>query len=454
MKNSFAIIFSVAIATFLFLIGQNDVDALSYNGSAVFSAPVIYTTGWSILVSPDFSYDNGADRPMYRLPYNPSNYIVPQGSLGCVKIWTWTNDWVIYQDFIRKNEYTSTNDFTQYSGISISLRSDVWSGQVKVDSTIYEAWVLVESGSLFWYDRFSVTPWLAPTDLVICLSSRYNVAIPPISRVFLQSWKWAVFISENWKSYFWDNDYTSENGWAWKIMSRNTFGWYISTHPSNVPKWPIAWGTTMWYYPWSGDSDFPSRDFLLLRAWSTWINTYASTYFWATDSVYFWSGYVDPWFSTGSTGTWGTSIDYFADCTSFLDVWCYIQAFYHSIKDSIYSFFASIFPSVSFSGSSSTCASGATSWFWSWIVSVPYFQKVLNMFSLIIPFPPAEWEYYCSYSNAYSPMTYRRQSNWLVFWASNTNIPDSPNWFDLFIILILSIASFGYIYSLSHIKHD
>jgi len=146
-------------------------------------------------------------------------------------------------------------------------------------------------------------------------------------------------------------------------------------------------------------------------------------------------------------------IDYYANCDSiFTDVWCYIKWFWDMIVDKITWFISWFFPDIEWTGNGSSCitfsgstASGVVSPI-SYTWSSKYIQNVVNMISLMLPFPPAEWADICLiwwsgiWSNIYSDA-----DDWVVqieYWKWITDemrIPSFWNYtvFDLWIFVIV-----------------
>lgn len=125
----------------------------------------------------------------------------------------------------------------------------------------------------------------------------------------------------------------------------------------------------------------------------------------------------------------------------------------------VYDFFVGLIPDISYSGVSSTCLSenwtGSTVGFGSGITSISYFQKVVNLFTLMVPIPPQEWGDICTFSHGQVEIEYRRAStnSGQIFWATRSNTPDTFNGFDQIFILIFAFCTAAYVYLLNHKPH-
>lgn len=158
------------------------------------------------------------------------------------------------------------------------------------------------------------------------------------------------------------------------------------------------------------------------------------------------------WWSGSNTGT-GDTVDYFADCTSFLDdVWCYVVGFYDSIVAKISDWIKSLFPDVSFSGSFDSCGSGSTI-----SSSGTFMQRLWNVIAIVNPIPPDDgdvicilwWSWQIDY-HAFIPEEnfFEHYIPWVVpELERSTRIVWDQTIFDIMIIMVMTLIIF-------YKKHD
>lgn len=337
------------------------------------------------------------------------------------------------------------------------------------DAKLYLTWWYVyltiqkpDSSYATWYITPNISSlnswWSFPSDFVFC-SIIDTIQIFPGAPAWIETWR-----------YIFSYQYWLYNSWSLILNDKLVFTWSSQYWLKTNTDWDLWWITRWWAwrspYPWTyiftwypfytsftGGQyrDVSVQRQAILSQFLTWITETFHDVKYPLWFVY-WSTWVQ-WIDVISPTTW-TWTDFFANCTSFIDVWCYISGFFRGIISTISWYFSSFFPSVSFSGQSSTCLSGSTAGFWSGIVSISYFQKVVNLFVLLVPIPPPEWWTLCTFSVWQVQMRYRRSSNGMIVGATTTNIPDTFNWWDRFLILLFSLCAVAYIYSVSHIKHD
>lgn len=117
---------------------------------------------------------------------------------------------------------------------------------------------------------------------------------------------------------------------------------------------------------------------------------------------YFWA----IWYYSWSWGTWSTTTDYFADCTSFLDVGCYVAWAYNGIVDKAATFRDSVFSwllglldpfrvNISWNQPLDTCGVGIGTWSTSgsWVGVI---QRMTNVLHVLNPMAPSEWSSICT----------------------------------------------------------
>lgn len=195
---------------------------------------------------------------------------------------------------------------------------------------------------------------------------------------------------------------------------------------SSIRSW--AWQDP---YPWAYNFiDFlayPSYD---ATAWKEkWAERqkYLSSFLTWTTEIYNDIRYPAWWFY-GSTGyidlqlpnTWGeTPIDYFEECISFLDVWCYLEWVWNAFKDWILPDY-----SINWNGETFNCVMWWTGGIYSWSTagnqSISLVQRFANIVSIVNPLPPPEWSEVCLFS---------WEKETVDYWNGWVNI------FDMFLVL-------------------
>lgn len=122
------------------------------------------------------------------------------------------------------------------------------------------------------------------------------------------------------------------------------------------------------------------QDFMI----STGSTAYVS---WNTLPIWFNSTWSLSSFENTGEGTGST--DYYEDCTSFVDVWCYVKWFWNFLYWSITWFFDSFLPDISFSGSFDSCGTYDSN-------TGSIMQKFANVIAIVNPIPIEDWWSVCT----------------------------------------------------------
>lgn len=199
--------------------------------------------------------------------------------------------------------------------------------------------------------------------------------------------------------------------------------------------WYLSWVVYYKQYQYNTDSNLAiALDFLTNASTWSYQTLYPSMpeYLGSTWTIFIPS-------QAGSWSTWSWFSDYFdySSCTSFLDVWCYIQQTMYWL----WWFISSLFPDISFSWSSQTCMSwstGATSTI-SW--SVSYVQKLVNFAMIIIPVAPPNWTIVCTIW--WFTWTVSYQS--LIPSQYRHNMPNNLSIVDILLMSLIAFALFDFI---------
>lgn len=322
---------------------------------------------------------------------------------------------------------------------------------------------LFQSGSQIWMDVW-FSPSIEKVKLADFVSSTTTVSDNhPEHNVFCAVP--SFIIKKN--SLFWDGRY---------LYGVSTFHYYkdiVSANYYDYHTWIGTYGTqyssdtnlatvyypdgTLWFWrpvfndytlssTWNNMRQSILEDYLQNLSSSKWLTITLPDYFntttltgTLTDSGSLWNG-------TGST------VDYFAECTSFLDVWCYVKWLYNSVIAKIGEWIDSLFPNISFSGSFDSCGSGSTV-----SSSGTYMQRIANVIAIVNPLPPDDGDIICilwwSWQVDYHGLI--PQENFFEHYISgvvpqlerSTRIVWDQTIFDIVVIVMITLAIF-------YKKHD
>lgn len=260
--------------------------------------------------------------------------------------------------------------------------------------------------------------------------------------------RWFWNLSDNWLERDWKESFTA---WLIKQNVRDDYGQRISSNVktlwagSSFSQAGGSWVVSAFNYrpvvaPATDDWFF--REFLMGTGNTTFDMTLADWF--NIDGIY-----VDS--STPISSGWNTGSGYYQNCG--LNVGCYIKdswnwiaESFNSLKTKFWSFFD--FSIVLQGGTNNCFSSGSTAYSWS-VTSISYFQKVANLFSLVIPIPPAEWQPICTLDGL-KTMQYRRANDWDFLSPQIYNTPAPFGVLDQILILVFSAAAAMYVFSLTH----
>lgn len=361
MKLSKYIILSIFI--FFPLLG----NAINYDGANPLRN--LYSSGWITVWSAENYYDGRDSVFAY--------------------MWIDTNSPHIEQTMVCEHTETieTSGNYVLYYQIPgmmqlyLSGWEDIIMTLYNSDWEVYSSWVIVESlGSGF-------TPaGNHPTDTVVCFLN--EIVIVPTwldagtylrsQQTFIYAWEDLFFAESSYTGSTW---YKDEQYW----LHMSTVAW-IS--PQYFGSWRIWFNLGYYWFDWSNPyysvKDTSDQRYWLVSNYLGWFNTPNQ---WVEESLVSYYGITrfNDLTQTGSWWTW-TTIDYYADCTSFLDVWCYIKGSYNAIKW----FFSSLIPSIAWQGSMESCS-------WSWVVTQSWILAPLsNLIAILNPFPPPDGTTICT----------------------------------------------------------
>lgn len=328
----------------------------------------------------------------------------------------------------------STSDFERYTTLGCFIFNSTSSGLIYTawTSILFDwyshqqtglnfymtdtaSWKLVTFKSFIpWYDDSNIprqytdnvmlvplspsSGWDYPSLWVICLAPTFTHVLSTNNMYLF----WIKFSYYNWSTgNFWYDEFRYVNPSAYGTLFMN---FDLDIHPFATKAW--GW-QTVWYFPYSSST----------WSWYTY-SPYQNTQLWENEFIDFLSGtgqYTNrtlpmffasknkitwqfvtwiSWTGTSSSGTWSTglSVDYFASCTWFLEVWCYIKGFFTGVYDTISWFFSSFFPDISFSWEFNSCGS----WSFSSGTNISISQRFANVIAIINPIPPSEGTQICT----------------------------------------------------------
>lgn len=300
------------------------------------------------------------------------------------------------------------------------------------------------------YATWNITPNLStlnswgshPTDFVFC-SVIDTQQIFPWNALWLDTW-----------SFFYSYQYWLYNSWTLILNDKLYLTWTTEFWLKMYWDWNLYWSTRGWArrdpYPWtytySWYLQYPSYNAIDFKNISIKRQKIISAFLtWTTETI--WDVRIPLGYIYGSTWVmwidviwwgWGGWTDYFAKCTSFIDVWCYVKATWLTVQNWLLSFF----PDINWTWQSYSCTStGSMSPIWySW--SSHFIQNVVNFLAIISPFPPSEWNNVCLvWGTLWDGMLW--SSGWIEVIHYQHMVHEESkmsNWytfFDVFIIIII-----------------
>lgn len=349
----------------MFFLFENSTNAINYNWSI--STASLYNSGSSVVGIPRFT-SNGEDAIFAWIWWNPLDP-VDAYSLWCVGSES-ASDWSIY----------TSGTYGGYVWIS-------WSGWILYflidDAFGNHSYPLQELA------KFSETPsGNHPTDWVNCWVIQYRIIGDSNSPDY------GIWIVSQTRYQYSGNKVTKNfDSFTWSIQAtRDPVLWRRISNINSISPvyqngwWRIQFTDPNYFFdpsnPWYSYEESGVRRARLIKEFlsGTWYTTdniiNPLPYYYGT------TNYIDGNIVTDSTG-W---IDYYADCTSFLDVGCYIKGSYNAIKG----FFTGLVPSIAWSGSMESCA-------WSWVITQSgILAPLTDLIALLNPFPPPEGTMVCT----------------------------------------------------------
>lgn len=347
--------FIVLIGIILFPISSY---AINYDTSPAYP---IYDSGWVLIWNPStiVDWDNSI---FYAHPYWDWNYDL--FSFFCINRKN-SNWWVYYEWKDSSTPYYGYETEPYHNWISY------YASGGNVDQYIFDKdWNSIYS--TVWYiswDKDSLY-WTHKDDMVMCSVEHFIYVAPGSSK----SWLWIRWsdryvyygnTTQHDSMYYTGTNSSNRDDYYWVRLNDT---WYIS------PKYQwFSWRISFSNPDWSNDQDekiWKAVKEYLSYTGSTWLYISSPLPF-----MYWTTNYID-----GSSTWWTNSwwIDYYSDCTSFIDVWCYIKWSYNSIKW----FFTGLVPSIAWQWSMESCA-------WSGVITQNgVLAPLSNLIAILNPFPP------------------------------------------------------------------
>lgn len=399
MKQKLKIIALFIVCTVSIFWLVKETGAVTYGGNNTFFLPVFQWPTWE-----DYWTVWGSPNAYW--------FVTQQWSTQYAIMQKYNTAWTYFFSYAIVIRVEKTWNASTYSGSIIQFwnNSDCWDTSCIVSlwfdivQTPFSGWLHYAMRILKWnyfnwepilildlddYDQTNCAQWWTESDCIYVVKPNFIVSNLPwsvgtyftsIDTYFYSVWtqvKHASFNS-NWNlttqtfyQSFLDLFYDTQN--LGSLISTNTdFTTWYSHYWEDTSVSPV----TVKMYAWADAT---------ARATDTYITQFLTSFSGAIDATLpNWLGatsIITQW-QSWTWGTW-TGTDFFADCWSFLDVWCYVKWSYEWIKQSISDFFISFMPTFWFSWNFDSCGSFA-----SWTTQTT-FSKFTNIIALINPFPPA-----------------------------------------------------------------
>lgn len=464
------IILYISLALSIFWLVQEDSSAISYDGSSIRSYPLSYSS-WEFLYHPNYPWYStdvwqenclGSYLPYYA-PYVFCS--VDSSTQRRSTFWYFTE--IDVESLTEDSYLPMQNYFDPWFWTSLYLNKDS-SGSYNINLKITDSASATLVDSNIWYINSwsSFWSWSLPKRFVFYLSTE-------LSEIKLSDTQWKYYVREvNFcfyinqvaKSVCFTKSYLSET------FSNGLLMW-VYTAQQNI--YSLQWTWLTWrlfdvYYvppPWHADDPWRKTKWIEFVTW-TWSDSMTRWLGWLS------SYYVVWWINDNPTwswvvSTWNELLDsFFTECSSFLDVGCYIKGglswlfyivklpfqflltflhyvydwlvlFWGYISDLLHWIYALIHLDTDlFPDSFQTCYiyTGWDSWNWSWTWILDaswastvtqfvssWIKKFINIYSLVNPLAPSEWQTLCKLDWSTSVVHYPRESanivDYLVIFA-------------------------------------
>lgn len=344
--------------------------AISYDWNASFTAfPSIYLNSWTEIPP----YNGGFHTWPFYYSWSDTLFIA-KSNLVVRLSYTWMTSswylWTIWQwpcDGYNNGWWTSLY-FEYPDKIWVYIdRCDVWN---TAPTRVYTWW-------LFTLRTPFDSSWLNPLEYVITFTvvTNWGTDIPWVSDwVYVKSYIWTAYNNFEGKQVWAVYDFTDLNSWMWLKIT-----WDLCSFCTYVPKVyrELYNNSYISYAP--ANTDFSWQ--LWVLEFLHWLPPWENITYWLYD--FLWSSWTS--ISLTWTDIWTWEIDFYKDCTSFLDIWCYVVWTVNKFAYWIWS----LFIDLSFQGATDTCFSWSTS---SWT----YMQKLANLIAVVNPIPPWSWSVICT----------------------------------------------------------
>lgn len=324
-----------------------------------------------------------------------------------------------------------------------------WSYWLYLDITDINSIQIIWTWSFIQWSWTWAQTWIYPNRYLLIQQWTFNKN-QSNSNEFLWWLRFYLYNVSNDTSVFVERSYISNENPNWLLLSNwagsCSFPWWstglcrpwqfaIIEQPNNMGAWVIHWFSLIKN---SFSDMWSNRNFLkdiFIWSWSTFPE-------WFNSSGFSGASVIPPINPPGDITEW-----WFDDCTSFLDVGCYIS---NSVSN-IFTFFQWFFPSITWTSSFNSCdfstSTGAT-----WV-----FDRFNGVIKLLNPIPPLEWEnicflwYWWIWSGAMSYQRIFPDENWFAHYVPNA-VPEyvrDMDWkvawqsiLDIFMIIMFSWVIF------------
>lgn len=373
----------------------DDTSAISYNWTSTLWIPSSFTYSWWTLKISQYPYTGYPRSCMYTSggwswttdwTWANSNQAMPT---FCEQIWTqhWSY-FLTYSEFDRNansgnsiivdHRWYYTQNF--WNAIWVTVNLEYTSTGINIVNKVNDNSWLWDVEPIFFIPSATTSSGFYPDRFWISHISAFmtefgaedsNVTWSNVYSVFTLTCLYNSWTTSQCKM----TDYTGSwyaNNWLWYLLNTQyILGLANEFYPTSVMTQHKNYVAEDLSFSWN----FDTATKFMIDWWKT--NTFPN-WLWTTN-----------WYTTTPPeNTWGTNtgtIDYFADCKSFINVWCYIKWAWNNFTWYVWTFFVDI----SFTWNFDSCATASTE---SWTTM----QKFWNAIAIINPYPVNDWETVCT----------------------------------------------------------
>lgn len=379
------------------------VFAISYNWWSTRSYPLNYD--WRFFLD---SYPYNYDRDCFIGNWTDWTNASTPAPISCYNEWFFSKAmiwWITEFDFssLVLSWYLLNSNTIYANNTSVGITRPIWSRlYIEKFSSGYNLRVNVKTlEQIDAFDWILATIYSSSTGSSTFWPNRYSVAffseywrkknsLNSEIWFYLREINFCIYLSKDLWNYCYRKNFITSSLPDWLNLSywlhysdflpfQDNINWYSYAWNSIAGSYGVSYTPAQFLSDDSGNKQ-KFIDFITL----TWSNSLTNWY-WGNSSIVIFQNWDQTQWTWWTSGTWW-SIDYFASCTNFLDVGCYIKWTYNSFIGWV----DSLFPWISFHGAVDTCALGSTST-WGTFVA-----RMANFVSLVNPFLPENWTTICT----------------------------------------------------------